>query len=110
MYYTAGNTSFVKYFVYPVIAYIIWLVLAVFTFWFSAIAAMIYLLYCIIHMLHNISKRTWRWAWSTVGLIFVPFIMLPVIWHKLTSGPHPDVEAIKPKTPESPTSSVNEEL
>lgn len=104
MYYTAWGTSFVKYFVYPVIAYILGFILAFVTFWITAIAAVIYLIYCLIHVLHNISKATWRWAWTTVWLIFVPFIMLPIIGYKLHGWPNPDVEAIKPKAP----SSVNE--
>lgn len=33
--------------------------------------------------LHWISKRTWRWWWTTTGLFFVPFIMFPVVWYKL---------------------------
>jgi len=31
----------------------------------------------------GISKNTWRGGWSTFGLFFIPFIMLPVIWYKL---------------------------
>lgn len=34
-------------------------------------------------LLHWISKRTWRWAWTTLWFIFVPFIMFPVVWSKL---------------------------
>jgi len=37
----------------------------------------------VIMLLHWISKRTWRWAWTTLWFIFVPFIMFPVVWSKL---------------------------
>lgn len=30
----------------------------------------------------GISKNTWRGGWSTLGLFFIPFIMLPIIWYK----------------------------
>lgn len=32
---------------------------------------------------HGISKRTGRTGWSTLGIVFFDFIMLPVIGHKL---------------------------
>ncbi len=32
---------------------------------------------------HGISKRTGRTGWSTLGIVLVDFIMLPVIGHTL---------------------------
>ncbi|QFR39298.1 hypothetical protein A9Q91_03615 [Candidatus Gracilibacteria bacterium 28_42_T64] len=32
---------------------------------------------------HEISKRTGRGAWSTLGIFFIPAIMLPIIGYKL---------------------------
>ncbi len=34
-------------------------------------------------LLHSISKRTWRWGWTTVWLVFVPFIMFPIVGYKM---------------------------
>jgi len=82
-YFVASQKSFLKYFVYPLIALIVGIALAAFTFGISAIAATIYMMYCWVIVLHAISKRTGRWAWSTVGMLFVWFIILPVIGHKL---------------------------
>jgi hypothetical protein len=49
--------------------------------WFIALIIPWLVLWIIV--LHWISKRTGRTWWSTLWLIFVPFIMLPVIGYKL---------------------------
>lgn len=82
-YFTAAQKSFLTYFIYPFIALIVGLLVWVFTFWISIFVWVGYFLYCWIVVVHSISKRTWRWAWSTVWMIFVWFIMLPVIGYKL---------------------------
>lgn len=33
-----------------------------------------------------ISKRTWRWVWTTILLLLFPAIMLPVVGYKLKSS------------------------
>lgn len=50
------------------------------------IAFVIPWLILVIILLHWISKRTWRGAWTTLGLLFIPFIMFPVVWVKLQEG------------------------
>lgn len=104
-YFTASQKSFLKYFVYPLIAIFVGLIASIFTFWISMLLATVYFLYCWIVVLHGISKRTGRWAWSTVGLFFVSFIMLPVIGTKLQANNSP-VEAEST----TPTSSNEWEL
>lgn len=32
-----------------------------------------------IYLMHLISKRCGRWAWTTVWFVFVPFIMYPIV-------------------------------
>jgi hypothetical protein len=42
-----------------------------------------------VKILSGISQRTHRGGWSTFGLFFVPWIMLPVIAHKFENkGSH----------------------
>lgn len=82
-YLTASKKSFLHYFVFPFLAIIIWSFLAYFTFWISMIIAVIYMLVMIIKLIHAISIRCWRWVWTTVWFIFIPFIMFPIVGYKL---------------------------
>ncbi len=56
--------------------WILWIVL-----WF--IAFIIPWIILVINVMHNTSKRTGRWIWTTLGFIFFGFIMYPVVWYKL---------------------------
>lgn len=87
-YLTASKKSFLHYFVLPFLAVLVSFPLAVFTFWISIIAAYIYMFVMMVKLLHAISLRCKRWAWTTVGFIFIPFIMFPVVahWLKETSS------------------------
>lgn len=82
-YFAVSKRSVAQTLVYPIIALIIWGILAIFTFWISLIIAVIYLLVMVIKLYHAISVRCWRWAWTTVWFLFVPFIMFPIVWKKL---------------------------
>ena len=82
-YFTASKKSVLHYLVLPIVAVIVGGILAIPTFGISAVVAYVYALVMWIILLHAISKRCGRWAWTTVGLIFIPFIMLPVVWVKL---------------------------
>lgn len=56
--------------------WILWLII-----WF--ILLIIPWLILLIIVLNWISKRTWRWVWTTIWLLFIPFIMLPIVWYNL---------------------------
>lgn len=82
-YFTASKKSVLHYLVLPIIAIIVWAILALPTFGISIAVAYIYAAIMWIILLHAISKRCGRGAWTTVGFIFIPFIMMPVVWVKL---------------------------
>lgn len=82
-YFTAWKVSFLKYFVYPILWIIAWVIISFFTHWIVIVVAYIYFIYCMIVIMHSISKRTGRWVWTTIWFIFIPFIMLPIVGHKL---------------------------
>jgi len=79
----AADKSFVTYIVYPSIGIFVWAFLMIFTFWISLLIAIIYFIYKWVQICNGISKRTKRWSWSTIWLLFIPAIMLPVIGYKL---------------------------
>ncbi len=81
-FFEAGWLSFKKYFVYPLLFIILWAIGAIFTLWISLLVALIYYLYCWVKNLNSISKKTWRWTWTTLGLLFFPYIMFPIVWYK----------------------------
>ena len=68
--------------------WILWVIL-----WFIALIIPWVILWIIV--LHWISKRTGRTGWTTLGLVFVPFIMLPVIGHKLKGSSTDNKESEK---------------
>jgi hypothetical protein len=80
---TASKKPVLQYVVFPIIALILWAILAIITFWITLIVAYIYLMVMVIKLLHAISIRCWRWVWTTVGFVFIPFIMFPIVWYKL---------------------------
>lgn len=82
-YFTASKKPVKEYLVYPILAIILWIILSIFTFWLSAIIAIIYFLVMRIKLLHAISLRTGRWAWTTVWLLFINAIMLFIVWIKM---------------------------
>lgn len=53
--------------------------LAIFLNIFLTILICLYPIYKWILLIHSISLRTGRWIWSTIGLIFIPIIMYPII-------------------------------
>jgi len=82
-YFSASQKSFLHYFVFPILALIVWIILSVFTFWISIIAAYIYFIVMWVKLLHAISIRTWNGAWTTLWFVFVSFIMFPIVWLKM---------------------------
>lgn len=94
-YFTASRKPFLEYLVYPVLALIVGFVLSFFTFGISILIAYIYALVMWIKLLHAISIRTNKWVWTTVGFIFIPFIMFPVVWYKLWESNTTVVETSK---------------
>ena len=78
-YFTASKKSVLHYLVLPIVAIIVGSALMLPTFGISLAIAYIYALVMWIILLHAISKRCGRGAWTTVGFIFVPFIMMPVV-------------------------------
>jgi len=81
--FTASQKSWITYLLYPVIAIIAWIFLSMFTFWLSLLIAILYAAIMWVKLLSAISTRTWRGAWTTLGFIFIPYIMYPVVWYKL---------------------------
>ncbi len=100
-YCTASKKSILHYFVLPIVAIIVWVILTPFTFGISAIVAYIYFIVMWIKLLHAISIRTGRWAWTTVWLLFVGAIMFPIVWIKLEATNTVKKEEDKEKTENS---------
>jgi hypothetical protein len=94
-YFTASKKSFLHYFVLPLIALIIGWVLTIFTFGISIILAYIYFLVMWIKLLHAISLRCNRWAWTTIGFLLIPFIMMPIVGYKLGNQSNESENEIK---------------
>ena len=51
-----------------------------------------WLIICIM-LTHEISKRCWRWAWTTILFILFPYIMFPIVWNSM-----PDLSSQKLNT------------
>jgi len=62
---------------YPNI-WILWLILWTISIIIPFIWIFIFL-FLVIKVLHWISKRCGKWAWTTLWLLFIPFIMFPVL-------------------------------
>ena len=57
-------------------------------------------------VMHETSKRTGRGVWTTLGFIFIGFIMYPVVGHKLQAAPaNNDADMIKPTIPNTENNS-----
>lgn len=82
-YTTAWQKPIKQYIIYPLIWLIVWTILWIVTFWITIIIAIIYMLVMIIKLYHAISLRCGRWAWTTIWLLLIPFIMFPIVWYKL---------------------------
>lgn len=82
-YIKASKKSADTYVIYPFIWVIFWWLLSAITFWISMLIATIYMIVMWIKLLHAISLRCWRWIWTTIWFIFIPFIMFLVVWIKL---------------------------
>lgn len=78
-----SKKSILHYLIFPIIAMIVWGILAIFTFWLTLIAAYIYLIVMTVKLYHAISLRCWRWARTTVWFLLVWFIMFPVVWYNM---------------------------
>ena len=50
--------------------------------WILYLIAYIFSIVRYVQILSPISKKTWRWGWTTAGLFFFPFIMFPVVAYK----------------------------
>ena len=96
-YFTASKKSVLYYLVIPLLVLIIGWALAIFTFGISLILAYIYFLVVWIKLLHAISLRCGRWAWTTAGFFFIPFIMMPVVWVKLNKSAKANIKDIEEK-------------
>ena len=69
--------SYVRAAWYPNI-WILWLVLWIISIIIPIVGIIIFLI-LFIKVLHSISKRCWKWVWTTIGLFFIPFIMFPIL-------------------------------
>ncbi len=98
--FTASRKSWITYLLYPVIAIIAWILLSMFTFWISILIAILYAAIMWVKLLNAISIRTWRWAWTTLWLIFIPYIMYPIVGYKLKETSINKEESIESKTEE----------
>ncbi len=65
--------------------WILWIILWTFSLMIPIIWLIIFFT-LIIKLLHSISKRCSRWAWTTIGFLFIPLIMFPIVWYKLKSN------------------------
>jgi len=61
--------------------WILWAILATIAIAIPFIWIFIFL-FVYISILHAISKRCGRWAWTTVWFLFIPFIMFPIVGSK----------------------------
>lgn len=107
-YFTASQKPVKEYLVYPILAIILWFILSIFTFWLSAIIAIIYFLVMRIKLLHAISLRTGRWAWTTVWLLFINSIMLFIVWIKMKNINSTDNQIIESDMPVLTNKSENQ--
>ncbi|MDD3793960.1 MAG: hypothetical protein PHI37_04050 [Candidatus Gracilibacteria bacterium] len=90
-YFTASQKSFVKYLLIPFIIMIVGIILGgVISGLLTPIlgviimaASYIYFFVMWIKVLHAISIRTGNGAWTTVGFLFVSFIMFPIVGMKM---------------------------
>ena len=55
-----------------------------FSFIFSFSIRIFYISFIII--IHDISLKIWRWLWTTVWFLVVPFLMCPYIWYKINKS------------------------
>lgn len=94
--------SFVKAAWKPPI-WILWLILGFIVFIIPGIIITIIL--C-----HEISKRTWRWGWSTLWIFFVPAIMFPVIGYKLKMSKKDIVKSKEEKSPSIQTEKTENKI
>ncbi len=82
-YFTASKKPSFYYFWLPIILLFVASFTMLLTFWISMIIYLVYVFILVILFNHAISKRCWRWGWTTVWLTFIPFIMFPIVWYKL---------------------------
>lgn len=82
-YFTASQKWSLHYFWLPIISMFVAGLLITPTFGISLIIAYIYVIIMFTRLLHAISIRCGRWVWTTIGFLFVPFIMMPVVGYKL---------------------------
>jgi len=99
-YFTASKKSFVHYLVLPILAVFIGAILMFFTYWISLLIAYIYFFVMWVKLLHAISLRCGRWAWTTVWFLFVPFVMMPVVGYKLGKNTSQSDTMTEAKIPE----------
>lgn len=105
---TASGKPFMKYIVWPTVYIIIFYVLSILitiwsltgvlwnlesfagigiaVWWFLFIALYINFIIKYIQVLHGISLRTGRGVWTTIGFLFISFIMFPVVGYKLANN------------------------
>lgn len=107
-YFSASQKSVKNYLVYPILAIILWVILSIFTFWLTAIIAIIYFLVMWIKLLHAISLRTWNWAWTTVWFLFISFIMFPIVWTKMKDNSEKEIFVTENEIPVLTNKSENE--
>lgn len=80
--YEASNKSIMTHFMIPLAIVILWYLFKDKTWSISIYLSFYFVLVIWIIMLHSISLRLGRWIRTTVGLIFLPFVMFPYIWFK----------------------------
>lgn len=89
----AANKSLLYYVVFPFLVIIIttsyifyslvtrspsWSII-----WTLTLISYLYFIIMWVKLNHGISKRCERWVWSTLWLLFIPFIMFPIVAYKL---------------------------
>jgi len=99
---------FIWWIVFWIITYLImswvikiWILLSIIflIIWYIIMYLLISIWYIIV--LNAISKRTWRGGWTTLGFIFVPYIMYPVVWYKLKAKTSEESSEIEGKKDEN---------
>ncbi|MDD3145336.1 MAG: hypothetical protein PHV23_04465 [Candidatus Gracilibacteria bacterium] len=107
-YFSASQKSVKNYLVYPILAIILGVILSIFTFGLTAIIAIIYFLVMWIKLLHAISLRTGNGAWTTVGFLFISFIMFPIVGTKMKDNSEKEIFVTENEIPVLTNKSENE--
>ncbi|NVP17368.1 hypothetical protein HUU51_01495 [Candidatus Gracilibacteria bacterium] len=119
-YFTASQKSFVKYLLIPFIVMILGIILGIILGGIISgvvtpilgvlvmIASYVYFFVMWIKVLHAISLRTGNGVWTTVGFIFVSFIMFPIVGIKMKDKSNDEAFSTENNPPVLTNKSENE--